>query len=358
MSSHVWPFVSLFCLLPLSLVPLLSLSLLLVLCPELQPPWCRERLSSSLSVSLPFVHSLHLLYLGHHPPCGRNRGVLNPLRIRRMRSIAPWRYRTLSHFSTKWVCFEGTHNRSIWTEWSLRHKYIRADIVNVGISWGMFLFCRAQNFDLTCLRYGPATWGGQQTGGARLRGRRQKLPRSRGPPQDDGWKKASGWRRRSKRRGGRRRDGLDLLGTAQHEALRAARVAREGRGVSDVQHAVPTNRERHREGFGRPPCVWIVLFSSCHFSHPYHFARARHMLNRLKKKEMQNAGRAYNELVTKHPDLERARRILLRTNGSSSKERSTSIHHLRRWRRSRPRQTDTKGGDERSKSLGTDCVTD
>ena len=49
--------------------------------------------SSSLScVSQPLVHSLRLLYPGHHPPCGRNRRALNPLRTRRMRSIAPWRY--------------------------------------------------------------------------------------------------------------------------------------------------------------------------------------------------------------------------------------------------------------------------
>ena len=62
MSSHVWPFVvSLFCLLPLSLVPLLSLSLLPVLCPELQLPRCRDR------------------------------RALNPMRTRRMRGIAPWR---------------------------------------------------------------------------------------------------------------------------------------------------------------------------------------------------------------------------------------------------------------------------
>ena len=36
-------------------------------------------------VSLPFVHSLHLLYPGHLPPYGRNRRVLKPLRTRRMR---------------------------------------------------------------------------------------------------------------------------------------------------------------------------------------------------------------------------------------------------------------------------------
>ena len=52
--------------LPLSLVPPLSLSVLPVFCPELQPPWCRER------------------------------GVLNPIRTRKMRSIAPWRCTTLS----------------------------------------------------------------------------------------------------------------------------------------------------------------------------------------------------------------------------------------------------------------------
>ena len=46
-----------FCLLPLSLVPLLSLSLLPVLCPE--------------------------------PLCGRERRALNPMRTRKMRSIAP-----------------------------------------------------------------------------------------------------------------------------------------------------------------------------------------------------------------------------------------------------------------------------
>ena len=47
-------------------------------------------------LSLPFVHSLHLLYPGHHPPCGRNRRVLNPMRTRRTRSIAPWRYTSFS----------------------------------------------------------------------------------------------------------------------------------------------------------------------------------------------------------------------------------------------------------------------
>ena len=51
MSSHVSAFVvSLFCLLPLSVVPLLFLSLLFVLC------------------------------LGHHPPCDRERRALNPMR--------------------------------------------------------------------------------------------------------------------------------------------------------------------------------------------------------------------------------------------------------------------------------------
>ena len=55
-----------FGLLPLSLVPPRSLSLLPVLCPEQQLP------------------------------CGRNRRALNPMRTRRMRSIAPWRYTTLS----------------------------------------------------------------------------------------------------------------------------------------------------------------------------------------------------------------------------------------------------------------------
>ena len=43
MSSHARAFVALFYLLRLSLVPLHSLSLLLVLCSELQLPRCRER---------------------------------------------------------------------------------------------------------------------------------------------------------------------------------------------------------------------------------------------------------------------------------------------------------------------------
>ena len=76
MSSHVCAFVvSLSCLLPLSLVPLRFLTLLLVLCPEIQPPWCRER------------------------------RAVNPIRTRKTRSIAPWRYTTLSHSVTmaaKW----------------------------------------------------------------------------------------------------------------------------------------------------------------------------------------------------------------------------------------------------------------
>ena len=68
-SSHVSAFVvSLFCPLPLSLVPLLFLSVLPVLCLELQLP------------------------------CGRDRRALNPMRTRRTRSIAPWRYTTLSRF--------------------------------------------------------------------------------------------------------------------------------------------------------------------------------------------------------------------------------------------------------------------
>ena len=31
-----------------------------------------------LFTHLPFVRSFHLLYPGHHPPCGRNRRELNP----------------------------------------------------------------------------------------------------------------------------------------------------------------------------------------------------------------------------------------------------------------------------------------
>ena len=61
---------SLFSLLPLSLVPLRSPSLLPVLCSKLQLPRCRER------------------------------RALNPKRTRQLRSIALWRYTTLSHFSS------------------------------------------------------------------------------------------------------------------------------------------------------------------------------------------------------------------------------------------------------------------
>ena len=50
----------------------------------------------SFRVSLHFAQYLLVLYPGHHPPCGRNRRVLNPLRTDRMRSIAPWRYTTIS----------------------------------------------------------------------------------------------------------------------------------------------------------------------------------------------------------------------------------------------------------------------
>ena len=69
MSSHVWVFVvSLLCLLPLSLSRLYFLShCLLVLCPA------------------------------HQLPCGRNRRGVKPLHSHTMRSIAPWRYTTLSH---------------------------------------------------------------------------------------------------------------------------------------------------------------------------------------------------------------------------------------------------------------------
>ena len=56
-------------------MPLLSLSLLPVLCPELQPP------------------------------CRRERRAPNPMRTRRMRSIAPWRYTTLSRASQRNLLF-------------------------------------------------------------------------------------------------------------------------------------------------------------------------------------------------------------------------------------------------------------
>ena len=49
-----------------------------------------------LSFGCLYLLFIFFLYPGHHPPCGRNRRVLNPLRTRRMRSIAPWRYTTLS----------------------------------------------------------------------------------------------------------------------------------------------------------------------------------------------------------------------------------------------------------------------
>ena len=52
-------------------------------------------ISSSLSsVSTPCpISSPH----SAHPPCGRNRRVQEPLRTRRMRSMALWRYKTLIH---------------------------------------------------------------------------------------------------------------------------------------------------------------------------------------------------------------------------------------------------------------------
>ena len=53
-------------------------------------------LTSSLSsASTPPLIS-YLVYPGHHPPCCRNRQALNPMRTCRKRSIAPWRYITLS----------------------------------------------------------------------------------------------------------------------------------------------------------------------------------------------------------------------------------------------------------------------
>ena len=67
---HVIPCLSVCCFLVLSSSSVsrasLSLSLLPVFCPELQPPCCRER------------------------------RALNLMRTRKMRSIAPWRYATLS----------------------------------------------------------------------------------------------------------------------------------------------------------------------------------------------------------------------------------------------------------------------
>ena len=45
------------------------------------------RLLPLFRVSLPFVHSLHLLCPAHHLPCGRNRRGLKPLHSRTMRSI-------------------------------------------------------------------------------------------------------------------------------------------------------------------------------------------------------------------------------------------------------------------------------
>ena len=39
---------------------------------------------------------LHFLSSPHHPPCGRNCRVINPLCTRRTRSMALWRYNTLS----------------------------------------------------------------------------------------------------------------------------------------------------------------------------------------------------------------------------------------------------------------------
>ena len=49
-------------------------------------------ISSCLSSVSAFLSTLRLAYPGHHPPCGRNRRGLNPLRTRRMRRIAPWRH--------------------------------------------------------------------------------------------------------------------------------------------------------------------------------------------------------------------------------------------------------------------------
>ena len=99
MSSHVWAIVvSLFCLLPLSLVPLLCIPPLPVLCPELQ-----------LS-------------------CGRDRRALNPMHTRRMRSVAPWRYTTPSQVmsptsSLLHASMTTTLKRKKWNLLENCHKY-------------------------------------------------------------------------------------------------------------------------------------------------------------------------------------------------------------------------------------------
>ena len=75
-------------------------------------------------VSLHLVQSLPLLYSAH-PPCGRNRRVQEPLRTRRMRSMALWRYKTLSQSENKLALA-----RSV-TKWtSLRPTFSSCDLIH------------------------------------------------------------------------------------------------------------------------------------------------------------------------------------------------------------------------------------
>ena len=82
-------------------------------------------------------HCLPALCPTHQLPCGRNRRGIKPLHSRTMRSIAPWRYTTLSHKEEDDSHEVGSHQRvyggprchtleemaEVWTSWSAINRH-------------------------------------------------------------------------------------------------------------------------------------------------------------------------------------------------------------------------------------------
>ena len=95
---------------------------------------CLVLSSSSVSRASTFSHCLRVLCPAHLLPCGRNRRGIKPMRTRRMRSIAPWRYTTLSQVMSPTSSTISATQRLLQRSsgWIRRHRHWTVVLVRCG----------------------------------------------------------------------------------------------------------------------------------------------------------------------------------------------------------------------------------
>ena len=151
--------------------------------------------------------------------------------------------------------------------WSLRHKYIRANITNIEILEEMSQFAELKTLTENAMKEMIAAHGGQQNGRAQF-SERWKPARTRGASQNDVPRKQQRAGEAEAKGDAKDVDVMDLI-TPVHLQL----SAQLGSRVRDLEAA-----------------TYCTLF----------LPNESDIVT-----EMQNAGRFYSDMVTRHPDKER-----------------------------------------------------